>query len=272
MLLGCGVGLPFEACAVTAQTTSSLGSDALTRTILSCGARATSCDALARCTGAGRGLDFCVAHPRGACDGDVLVTCRGTPLPMAIDCARWSGGTCGTLNGRLACLNPSMCAANATPRCEGNTLVSCTGMPAFGGLRLQAIECGHALPGGRCMRVGAAGTPSCVPSDLPPCDSVATRCDGSTAVWCLSAQGDDSGLTWQFDRPREVRIDCASMNQRCEVARETGQALCAAAAEDCTSGETRCDGGELRTCVAGRWETVDCTAIGFVGCAGGACR
>src|SRR5262245_33100006 len=113
-----------------------------------CAGTASDCTTALTCASRNHGPDFCAAHPNGACDGDVRVTCQsGWGLYMT-DCAAL-GMHCAMANGHASCTDGKSCDPMTPARCDGNHFLECNG-----GTGLESsIDCATFFDGGTCRNV-----------------------------------------------------------------------------------------------------------------------
>jgi hypothetical protein len=216
--------------------------------------------------GVNYGVDPAACAPGGepACVDGFLQACTpfdGDGALIVTDCERYdmtcAGGAC----------RPDACAGAA---CEGDALVTC----GPGGERrvfdcgALGLTCGHGGDGLQC--VGAGNVCSVRQEGDDETDtSIAPHCEEHTLVWCLGG--------------REARVDCAG---RTDGRRRCSQAwldknpdvapddillkhltkACGPVGTDCEDGLTLCDGNDLKICIDGFFEYLDCRAYRFAGC------
>jgi hypothetical protein len=128
--------------------------------------------------------------------------------------------------------------------CLGDQLVTCTGGVATPGACDPGAACQGAAGAAACKGVGA------------PCTAGAAHCDGTAIVRCVGNA--------------EARQDCAAGGYAQTCAQPSGMdPVCAGTFLECdpTTFADRCNGARLEYCQDGRVRGVDCTALGFAGCA-----
>ena len=164
-------------------------------------------------------------------------------------------GRCFERGGTALCaVGP--CTPGETYACSPDGISLCTE-----GLRVKGpcplgTTCG-ASPGSGVL--GCNGTGSA-------CSDDSSRCQGSARVACLRDG---------FGKGREAPVDCAAFGLTCSAtgAGPTGTAVCGIdAAPQCDTRTTpwTCEGGLLKSCVAGRFYAYACADLGMAGtCAQG---
>jgi hypothetical protein len=147
-----------------------------------------------------------------SCDGDRLIECA-FGLKSPLDCSTF-GLHCVTTGTVAFCGQSSpapTCTRGTAPTCDGNTLVNCvdTGGDLFGVPpgRESRIDCNALIAGSSCKNGACVVGNGCPMADVPN-----GRCDGDTAVICVSES--------------EYRIDC----------KQLGFATCSAQGDHITVG------------------------------------
>lgn len=212
---------------------------------LSCVIGAEECAEVLACVGMRVGGPGC-AGPDTCIDEDTLSTCRAL-VPYEIDCSAWRG------HGGPACLErtdgEARCGASLCDvemeTCDGTVLLDCS-EGVLEEYDCRDLDCSETPEGADCASFSA-----------DTCEGPA-RCDGDVLVAC------ESGV--------ELIRDCATFidGATCVTEAGGGDAFCGFASEcDVDIGDPgdTCEGTSVRFCLLGRTVTVDCTEIGFAGCA-----
>lgn len=197
-----------------------------------------------------------------ACDGDTLNTCEsldGRDALIVTDCGRFDM-TCGNGDCRMPACDGAAC--------DGDVLVTCggDGRQVRFDCGVLGLSCGRGGDGLQCVGTGKACS---VRKDANDETGIAAGCDQNTLVWCLGG--------------REARIDCAGLtdgrracsydwfNKNPDVAPDDILTrfltkACAAVGTDCEDGLMRCDGNEIKICIDGFFEYLDCRGYRFDTC------
>ena len=217
------------------------------RRYIDCANRNQDCTDVLDCVTLGHGSEYCADHPGTTCDGDLLVPCpTATPADAAlftVDCAA-RGMHCEALNGSASCTDGIHCDPKAEmPYCDGNRYYQFCDSTTE--LRYR-FDCARSTIANTTCR----GSKGCVPSG-PPCS--ANRCDGDILVSCIVGE--------------EVPLDCSQRASHCvDVG---GNPTCVPIATECDYGKNvdACTDATLTTCLDGRLQSIDCSAIGLAACA-----
>jgi len=225
-------------------------------TMRECALQANSCSSLRTCALRGANPDACNGRgkqgPVGFCDVDGrALTCVQNQIVSVRDCSRGKE-ECIVRDGQATCtLGP--CGADIKdgdkPRCSGSGthLLHCEkGKLASYDCQAFGLKC----------QTAADGTSSCA-TQGPACSGTAKHCDGNTSVGCFNGH--------------EVRVDCAAAGLTCApTPGGTPVGACVSpplAVGGCDSSQTpRCDGANIRYCVAGKPRSHFCKATGFNKC------
>ncbi|MCB9557088.1 MAG: hypothetical protein H6707_13355 [Deltaproteobacteria bacterium] len=189
---------------------------------------------------------------RGACDQTFQARCEGTialscdlidKRVYGVDC-KYAGRIChvGSASTITASCTPAACDSSFTAYCQGNTLFKCAG-----GI-VETSDC--TKDGLRCLvrkddKAGCAGTGETV------CNSneISPECEGaSVVVDCI------------FNRIH--RYDCSAEGKTCQ-----GGSCVGGSTPDCGNDlRAQCENGKLKSCVDGKYEIIDCAALGLKPC------
>jgi len=231
---------------VMAQELASERALELSLLIKECGLGASSCAQLRSCALRGVRPDACAGRAKSGaadhCDADGrAVSCAREQVTLVRDCPR-AGEQCSVVEGSAHC-GLGTCSADAPRSCSpsGTKIIECRQG------RLLSTDC--SLFGMRCEPL--AQGPACVPRS-PGCTEGESRCEADIAVAC--------------HRAHEVRVDCGAAGLVCGGA---GVPVGACRTKDpaaCVEGPGRCEGGNIRYCVAGRARSYNCRALGLSRC------
>jgi hypothetical protein len=165
-------------------------------------------------------------------------------------------GDCITSDaGNALCLSLGQCSAGKSCL-DTSTLREC--YP--GNASYTAYDC--SLSGRQCASGGAKVAACVVAGKLaPPCllDDVKDECDGDSVLHCAG------GLVPQTE------IACGPVGGTCSAKNDGGAARCVRAGDACSpfdADQNVCTGQVIGVCIAGKKQTVDCSAIGAM-CRGG---
>ena len=225
-------------------------------TMRECALQANSCASLRTCALRGANPDACNGRGKqgvvGFCDVDGrALTCWQGQIVSVRDCARGKE-ECLVRDGVATCtLGP--CPADIKegdkPRCSG----SGTHKLHCEKGKLSSLDC--AAFGLKCQTDGT-GTSDCA-TQGPTCTGTAKRCEGNVSVGCFNGH--------------EVRVDCAAANLVCSsMPGGTPIGACVSpplSVGGCDPGQTpRCDGANIKYCIAGKPRSHFCKATGFNKC------
>ncbi|HEY8090621.1 MAG TPA: hypothetical protein VIF09_22320 [Polyangiaceae bacterium] len=225
-------------------------------TMRECGLQANSCSSLRSCALHGANTESCSGRGKqgfvGFCDVDGrALTCWHDQIVAVRDCGRGQE-QCIVREGQSTCTLgtcPADIKEGDKPRCSpsGTHLLHCEKG------KLASLDCDAF--GLKCT-TAADGTSACA-TQGPTCTAGVKRCDGNTAVGCFNGH--------------EVRVDCASAGLVCSpTAGGTPVGACFAPAPPgggCDpSSPAKCDGANVRYCVAGKQRSHFCKATGFNKC------
>jgi hypothetical protein len=235
---------------------TSVGGINASLTMRECALQANSCSSLRTCALRGANPDACNGRGKqgvvGFCDVDGrALTCWQNQIVGVRDCSRGKE-ECLVRDGQATCtLGP--CGADIKdgdkPRCSGSGthLLHCEKG------KLASLDC--AAFGLKCQ-TGADGTSACA-TQGPTCTGTARHCDGNTSVGCFNGH--------------EVRVDCGAAGLACATT-PGGTPVGACVSPPlplggCDSSQTpRCDGANIRYCMAGKPRSHFCKATGFNKC------
>ncbi len=152
--------------------------------------------------------------------------------------------------------------------CDGDALVTCgpNGERRVFDCGALGLTCGHGGDGLQCVGGGDTCT---IKTDSNDLDGIRPGCDGFAFVWCLGG--------------RQARINCAGLTdgrRQCsqawlnlhpdvasdEILSQYLTKACGPVGEDCQDGLTMCDGNDLKICIDGFFEYLDCRSYRFEGC------
>jgi hypothetical protein len=225
-------------------------------TIRECGLQANSCAGLRACALRGANPEACSGRGRqgfvGFCDVDGrALTCWHDQIVAIRDCGR-GGETCIVQGGDAKCTLgpcPSDVKEGDKPRCSqsGTHLLHCEKG------KLASLDC--AAFGLKCA-TDSGGTSACA-TQGNVCTGTAKHCDGNTAVGCFNGH--------------EVRVDCAAAGLVCNpTPGGTPVGACVAPPQPIggcdPSAAAKCDGANVRYCIAGKPRSHFCKATGFNKC------
>ncbi len=214
-----------------------------------CANSSSNCTDALNCASRNHGIDWCKAHPKPTCDGDMLISCIGGWGLIQTDCTT-NGLHCGTANGASACTNGSSCDPSVAARCDGNRYTRCD----FSSKLEASIDCGSLYSGGTCMSttMGTSSTTGCVPASSGSCVQGSVSCDGATGVVCAYGT--------------ELRVACGQFASHCVI--DSGNKFsCVPDASACTSSASdTCSGNALQMCVNGNFAQTPCDSIGLTTC------
>ncbi len=250
--------LPSDFAACVRKMSDDLASPAaisFSLTMRECGLRSNSCSELRSCALRGARPDVCVGRGKqsaaGYCDIDGrAISCWHERVLAVRDCPR-GGEQCAVRDGEALCTlgacpadikegAPAVCSASGTRilRCERG--------------RLASLDCGAF--GLRCAN-GPSG-PGCAPPTAT-CSSGSKRCEGTTSVGCVDGH--------------EVRVECGAAGLTCNPgagALPVGACFSPPAKEGACdpSAPDRCDGANVKYCVAGKARSYFCKPLGWNRC------
>jgi hypothetical protein len=204
----------------------------------------------------------CAPGGAPACDGDAVRSCEAfgdDDYQVVTDCARFDM-TCH--DG--ACRMPA-CAGAA---CDGDVLVTCgdDGRQVRFDCGALGLSCGHGGEGLQCVGAGEACS---VKKDANDELGIEPHCEEFKLVWCLGgreARVNCAGLT---DGRRQCSYGWLSSNPEVapdDILSKYLAKACGPAAFDCEDGLMLCDGRDLKICIDGFFEYLDCRAYGFEEC------
>lgn len=196
------------------------------------------------------------------CDGDVLTRCAG-PMRLETDCAAFGlschAGACVQLTGE-ACDDdtPEVCWEGRATRCEEGREIASVDCA-----RVGLICAADDFDGAYCHGNGDVVTDGGISFD---------RVDFRDVLACE----DDTVTVVLGSLSHHVACSAIHPDLTCQAAPCEGEdcvGFCGVAGECDPTNQVQppCDGDVAKTCVAGRLERVDCVALGFSGCARGAC-
>jgi hypothetical protein len=222
--------------------------------IRECALQANSCASLRSCALRGANPDACNGRGKqgvvGFCDVDGrALSCFQSQIVGVRDCTRGQE-QCIVRAGQATCtLGPCGANVGATPTCSG----SGTHQLHCDSGKLASLDC--AAFGLKCQ-TDPGGNSDCATSG-PACTAGSHRCDGNTSVGCFNGH--------------EVRVDCAAAGLVCApTPGGTPVGACVSPPlpiGGCNPNETpKCDGANIKYCVAGKPRSHFCKATGFNKC------
>jgi V8-like Glu-specific endopeptidase len=194
-------------------------------------------------------VDPCVGETyQGRCSGNTAVWCESGAL-RSQDCEA-TGYVCGLDgSGNNRCVTPPDPCGGETLQghCDGATAVWCE----FN--RIITVDCGTT---GYTCGLNGEGNNRCLPP-TDPCagETLAGRCEGSTAVWCESST--------------VMRVDCSLTAQQC-LQDFSGNWRCITPGDPC-QGETyegRCSGNTAIWCEGSAVQSMPCPEASLCGTIG----
>ena len=220
----------------------------------------------ADCTKVGRCVGQRVsAAPDGCptmCEGGELATCRDG-LRVRVDCKRWSAVDAVCVQGPQSALMPGAACGigtcdRVTQRCDGTVRIACDP----GSLVLTSEDC--RAHGALTCRV-EGGVAQCAGTGAACAEEGASRCEGDVRLRCIGGR----------EERRDCRIGLQGGGCRSAAGPSGAYAFCGFDTE-CRpkSGDEACggEGGTFLTfCAGGAREVIDCSRLGYRGCAGRAC-
>jgi hypothetical protein len=244
------------------------------RAVLECLATKTNgCAAVTDCLGLRYSGDGGCGD--ASCTDNVYSECSGADFRLTVDCTK-TGRTCIAKPGAYCAANGEVeCAEDTTAGlCDGTTPVACVD-----GLLVRGRDC--AQYGATCEVLYTYQTGG----SMTGCKGAAGACTGTSNDDALTARWEgvrcENGKLVGCLENGLATLDCAesALGFTCFDAPDGGStsaAYCGTAAECSPKSPwakvaATCEGTSVVMCNGGKIEKVDCTSLGFTGCAAGLC-